>query len=157
MKKNNTVTVEGSSAKRFMLILLSVFIATTQVRGVQVMFEIEHCHVGDSAHAHELHSKSHIQLSTNASHAIGQDHHVHECGDCSSSDKQSSGTAGSGHGNSNSCHSHHVGMSVGLAYLDSAGALLIRHGLFTGSYKNVDSIKCPDGPLFDVLKPPQLV
>ncbi|MEO0508364.1 MAG: hypothetical protein AAF065_00720 [Verrucomicrobiota bacterium] len=158
MKYTKKESAEPSIVQRTMLLVLSLLVATTQVLGAQANFEIEYCHSGDSTHAPQSHSHEHAHGASHSSHSGSTQSHHH---------KQTYAGFGCDHGGteneestddkSNGCHAHIVTLSVDMVCLHPAYTVSIKACRISGCHAPITSAKCPEGPCFDLIKPPQLV
>ena len=145
--------------RRAVALVLTIFVSVSQILGTQAWFEIEHCHV------------QHVQPSDpadpDAPYSLGYTNcafHIHTAGPNALHLQGSPADAGSdshedrgSSEHSGSCHSHIVVLPLDLPWLHSDSSLSIDPRLSTRSRSESIASKCPDGPCFDLIKPPQLV
>ncbi len=115
--------------------LLAISVTMVYVVGLQFTVEFEHSH-----HVHGDHGHSHVADSSE------HDHHHHH--DPAPSDDESRDTP----------HRHSHSVTVGMD-MPSAPAVHLEMGLDSWTrhdYFQRGSEPCPDGPCFDLIKPPQL-
>lgn len=121
------------------------------VVGPHVSAEIEHSHDGPFDHAHH-------QAGMGAGHTHEHPPHDHDHGDDHGDDETPPHEPGGGPSESpGPSHSHHVSLGVDLP-IASFGTTLTQVDAGPNSDRVIPRAEsCPDGPYFELIKPPQLV
>jgi len=134
-----------TTTRRVLLFILTVSIALMYGDYVVVAVEVEHSH--DYAHANETVENGHGHQLEQA----GQTHDAHEHTE-----------HGGGHGDDDSDeqhehhHHHHVASSIDASFIVHSAMEDKFFPQVTVDYSQSANLKCPVGPSYGIIKPPQV-
>ena len=155
MKHLSTVSHHLSNCQKVLTVCLVVSLLFIQSVGSFVTFEIQHTHAGAAQHIHPFASASSVK-SFHEGHTHCGHHHDH----AHDHHRHSSDTGDDGSRQDDtmpSTHSHLVVLNMDVPASCSEHVSPIFKGPVAVDPCLMDKRHCPEGPLFELIKPPQLV